>query len=1212
MKRNALRSFDGLDTEARAAARKAARQAGMTLDEWAAATLAKQATEAVQSSMAATPRAAARKTASGTKISAKSKAGTADRSVDAGDLDGAVAKLRSIGDIARRPAAAGAQDLQAILAASVESERRNQDQAAKTALALDSVASWIETAEDRLTETSRLTVERQERTAAMLGEALALMTRRLDEIDRKVADGAQPCVEAALKAIERIESHLHAVDEERSRAQTAQIETALQGFEDRIAELTERLAANARPGARRPIGSEELSSAVAEIRARQDHLDQGGSPDTGQAGEMPLARSHAHVLQALRGDIARLAGKIDTARPGDAAHQEAAAVRAEIERLQTMVGGLATRGEVAALEHSLRELAVQVAEARVPGDLAAVTRPVEELHAEIRHLSELATGDHGRFLRDVEALTRKIDAVAESGVDPGVVGSLSQQLADVHELIAEMAEPQRVRDLVEEVAELNRRLADLSRRQIEADEFTRRFDGLARKLDDLHHRPMPEADASPDLGEQIEALSVKLDRLSEKPRITLSPASEGLDALARRLDRIDESLNRSMGRELKPIEDMLRTLVDRIDQAERPNAGAGALDALEKQVALLARRLERGASDPALASLERTMNELMAQIEAMRTGANEATERAVRTAVADTIAALPLGAQAPEVGTLKRDLADFKTHRSAADQRMQLTLESVHRALERVVARLATIEEEAASERLGLGFDGEDAAAARITTLPPREGSPVQRGNPAPDLAFEEADRPVPPASLDEVLLEPGAARPRPSAAAHADDAGGGASNDIKANFIAAARRAAQAAAAEAAAAKGKTPASEGAKANLAARVRRALDKHRRPILLGLAAIVLALGALQTARMTGRSTLATAESPKVETHAPRPAPLAASPADPRDGGTKSAEPQPSLERPDEPVEPAAKRPDDRTSASAQPTRDALPVQPAMIEDGSPDAKAAAPAAKAPLPIAPPAPSAPTTSDARAPALERIAQVSSVGEIPTAPNFAGLRHAALAGDPIAVYELAARLAEGRGFARDTKLAAKLFEKAAAVGLAPAQYRIGNHYEKGLGVTRDAALAKTWYERAAEKGNARAMHNLAVLSAEGSDGRPDYARAVEWFRRAAEHGVKDSQFNLAVLLARGMGAPQDLSKSYTWFAIAAAAGDEDAAKKRDEVGSRMTTANVSSAKAAAERFRATVPDRHANEVALPSEGWAEPPAPQKAPASAHSPGTAGKRV
>jgi len=93
----------------------------------------------------------------------------------------------------------------------------------------------------------------------------------------------------------------------------------------------------------------------------------------------------------------------------------------------------------------------------------------------------------------------------------------------------------------------------------------------------------------------------------------------------------------------------------------------------------------------------------------------------------------------------------------------------------------------------------------------------------------------------------------------------------------------------------------------------------------------------------------------------------------------------------------------------------------------------------------------------------------------------------------------------------------------------------------------------------------MHNLAVLFAEGNDGKPDYAAASEWFRKAADFGVRDSQYNLAILYARGLGVGQSMTQSYMWFAIAAAQGDQDAAKKRDEVATRLDSKDLSAAKA-----------------------------------------------
>jgi localization factor PodJL len=1203
-KRNALSGLESLDAEARNAVRKAARHAGMSLDEWLAAVSGERA--------AAAP---ARKSAK------RSPPDASD------ELDAAVAKLQAVAKLARKPAGIAAEELEDVLAcAADETERRSREQAAKTAVVLDSVASWIERAEDRLSAASRSAVERQERTAEMLGQALGTMTRRLDDIERKLAAGRQPSLDAALKAVERIEAQLAKSGPERDRRADASIQAALRGFESRIAELAERIATSRPTAPHGATARTDVRSAVAEIRARQAELDGALSSPAAPADQPPRTerppalRAHEGVLLALRGDIARLAGQLETLKPNEAGSRDVAGLRAEIERLRATVGGLATRDEVNALERSLRGIVMQVGNARSPADLAAVSGPIEELQGEVRRLADLVTtGVHGRLARDVEGLARKIDAVA-AGAGPDAIEGLAHQLSDLRRLFAEMAEPQRVHALASQLGDLDERLAELGRRQLDAHAVERRFDALARQLDGLSLQP------SSDIAERIEALSEKLDRLGEKPRITFAPPAEGIDTLVQRLDRLDEALSRKSPPQLGSIEEMLRTLVERADQVGRPGADLDALDSLDKQVSMLARRLERGPDDPALAGLERTMRDLMSQVELMRSGAHETAERAAKAAVADTLAAFPSAAVEPELGFLKRDLDDLKTQQTSADRRMQTTLESVHAALEKVVARLAMLEKEGGPHDPPSADPLERPQTIRVKApAQPARAPQPQRADAAPQIVLDEADRPL-RADSEEILLEPGAARPRPGAApAGRSTANPDSSAEVRANLIAAARRAVQAATAEAQAntkEKARSGSSlrtraEGAKAGLAARMRGVVDKHRRPILLGLAAVVLALGALRMIGGMGDASPPPASLPKVESRKAAPAaPPAASESReaveaPR---AKPAEAPAAEIKPDEPRTTQAIP----SAASAKPDE---PPSPPETKDGRTSASTASPKAPVmtlpPLQLAPAATAAPAITgaiDPRRPVSDPIPNIGSVGELPGAPGLNGLRHAALAGDPVAIYDMAARLAEGRGYQRDLKLAAKLFEKAAANGVVPAQYRIGNHYEKALGVSRDIPLAKAWYQRAADKGNARAMHNLAVLLAEGVDGKPDFPAAAEWFRKAAEHGVKDSQFNLAVLLARGLGVSQNLARSYTWFAVVAAQGDADAGKKRDEVGARLATAELNAARAAADSFKPAPPDRAANEVAVPAQGWAEPAAApaKKAPVNAQRPAGAGKRV
>jgi localization factor PodJL len=213
-----------------------------------------------------------------------------------------------------------------------------------------------------------------------------------------------------------------------------------------------------------------------------------------------------------------------------------------------------------------------------------------------------------------------------------------------------------------------------------------------------------------------------------------------------------------------------------------------------------------------------------------------------------------------------------------------------------------------------------------------------------------------------------------------------------------------------------------------------------------------------------------------------------------------------------------------------------------------------------------------------------AKAASADKLP-----AGLRVAATKGDAAAEFEIAVRFAEGRGVPQDFAAAAEWFERAAKQGLVPAQFRLGGLYEKGLGVKKNVESARRLYVPAAEAGNAKAMHNLAVLFAEGFDGKPDYQSAAKWFRKAADHGVGDSQYNLGILYARGIGVEVNMTEAYKWFTLAAREGDADAAKKRDDVGSRLDPQSLAAAHAAVKAWSARPQPEAAVQVNVPAGGW-----------------------
>ena len=201
----------------------------------------------------------------------------------------------------------------------------------------------------------------------------------------------------------------------------------------------------------------------------------------------------------------------------------------------------------------------------------------------------------------------------------------------------------------------------------------------------------------------------------------------------------------------------------------------------------------------------------------------------------------------------------------------------------------------------------------------------------------------------------------------------------------------------------------------------------------------------------------------------------------------------------------------------------------------------------------------------------------------------LRLAAAKGDPSTQFEVAARLAEGKGLKQDFEQAAVWYQRAATQGLAPAQYRLATLYERGLGVKGDPARARVWYKRAAEQGNLKAMHNLAVISAGRESGATDYPAALQWFTEAAERGLADSQFNLGILHESGLGIEKDLAQAYKWYALAARGGDKEAARRRDLLMAKLEPEQLKAGEDAIASWRARPADRMANDARAAGDAW-----------------------
>jgi localization factor PodJL len=827
------------------------------------------------------------------------------------------------------------------------------------------------------------------------------------------------------------------------------------------------------------------------------------------------------------------------------------------------------------------------------------------------------SADTGALENLVATLAKKIDSALDAKAHISAFDELGRKIEKLEARIQDPVGAQSIARIERLLATPEGHFADLSQRMDQIGKtLTSRLqqDSLAKNgsehanIEKMVRRLGERIDAALEPGanrrdieqleQQIELVSKKLDRLADSSatakieQLLAQPNQDKqLHEISNRLDFMHNALAASIEEGARArtesskaqLTELVEALARKLNGALAPHADNGAMQALESQIKQLSARLDRNDGNGAvLASIEHKLGEVFGRIEEAGASSTEAAEAAVRRATLEVLRQVGTSPATLDPG-FKEELDDLRRAQEVSGERTHETLAAVHETLERVVDRLAAFEDEITEIR-GEGL----AIESSFESGPARRGVQGAAEDAARNAARELAR--FKPAELKEDRAEPKLAAPPPRARrgqdvedldldslTKAEPRVARGDTAAQSDFIAAARRAALQAAADSdavdASQKVRRAAAREASQNTGATggVGATIAARKRPLLLGLAALVALVGLSQLAHyVTGAGVVAPIahESPNsvsMGEPAQKSPPVAAmSPIQPEN----AVAPQDEMS----PTAPLAKQ------AQPQP-----PADPAKIPG----------LGLSPIGPAGVGPTMAPKSGGKSADSEQL-DTTPIGAIngPAASpqeTAATLKALATRGDASAQYELGVRYSEGRGLGRDSKAAAQWFEKAADQGLAPAQYRLGSYYEKGIGVERDYAKARSYYQEAAENGNARAMHNLAVLFAEGNDGKPDYAAASEWFRKAADFGVRDSQYNLAILYARGLGVGQSMTQSYMWFAIAAAQGDQDAAKKRDEVATRLDSKDLSAAKSLVDGFKPRPLKSEANEVTPPRGGW-----------------------
>ena len=149
----------------------------------------------------------------------------------------------------------------------------------------------------------------------------------------------------------------------------------------------------------------------------------------------------------------------------------------------------------------------------------------------------------------------------------------------------------------------------------------------------------------------------------------------------------------------------------------------------------------------------------------------------------------------------------------------------------------------------------------------------------------------------------------------------------------------------------------------------------------------------------------------------------------------------------------------------------------------------------------------------------------------------VRNRANADDVTAMEELARRLVQGIGVAKDQQAAAGWLLRAAQRGSGQSAFNVGVMYERGFVVERDSTKAIEWYRKAAEADVPMAKHNLALLLRDGKGAPRNGKEAVELLRSAARQGMAASMFSLGDIYERGDEGLKDPAIALAWFAIAA---------------------------------------------------------------------------
>lgn len=854
------------------------------------------------------------------------------------------------------------------------------------------------------------------------------------------------------------------------------------------------------------------------------------------------------------------------------------------------------------------------------GDFALGSGTMDQATVEslLRRLLKRVEESEQRYSQALDDLHARLDQLSHSTgqSSPSATPEQAETLARLHSQVSDLAKTfdnsGRISPEGDEFAELGKTLSAAAGFGATAKPS---FEGAREKafpdfsyaapVGQMPLMPMLEQDEA-ELDKRLIAMAHRLEHSIE----TAMPAT-ALEALNAKMDEIASRFEAALTQTVKRenLETLERQIGDMGQQLNRAEQDLARINGIEAQLNRIIARFD----------------ETPAQIEHI---AAKAAAEALRLAGAETKPSAAVRLEA-----IHRDIVAMNERGQATDDRLADTMSAVHKSLQQLVQQVEKSTRPAPATAAPQAMPARAPQMERKAAEVPVAEAKIENTEPAGDTAeppvlrkesslrsrlgaalpdFQKRDAKPSP---KDVAKEQATPKPAETTAPAAKQ---DAEFDDGDDLVAAARRAAQAVSAKAEERDvGKSRrAGRASAANIVAPLE-PQGRHKRPLLIILAAVLLMISA---ALFYGRlKSKPQATPPAAEQSAPAPAaPVppgapAGGTVAPERSGQSDASPvkakphgtQPpstgeldiappvtvgdvEVDMPEDAASVAA--PERVLAPSAEPATTEI-AKTARVRTGTADAEIAPVVQPASLKsnesaTFPPGVSVTIVEPQEVSALPKDAAQVVQSNIPAPPEGVGaiaLRQAAANGDAKAQYAIGYRYAQGEAVARDPAQAVAWFTLAAKAGLPPAQYRLGVLYERGEGVAKDHTQARDWYARAAAKGNVKAMHNLAVAVSGSKDEKPNYAMAARWFAEAAKRGLADSQFNLGILTEHGLGTRKDLMEAYKWFALAATSGDAEAIKRRDLVKSQMPAEAVAVADKTVASWRPAAINAEANDVA-----------------------------